>query len=80
MRLEHGDVDDAAVDRVHGVTGGNALFVKELLRVRGTPSDARMPDGLRAVLDEHLARIDAEARGCLQNAPPVLKERDLVER
>jgi tetratricopeptide (TPR) repeat protein len=58
---------DAVGDQVHALTEGNPLFVHELLRVGKLKAlDARrLPEGLRAVLDEHLALVSPEARALL---------------
>ena len=53
---------------VHGVTEGNPLFVTELLRMRAGGGPARTPDGIRAVIDEHLARLPGDARAVLEVA------------
>lgn len=65
MRARVPDIDDESADRVFRTTEGNALFVQELLRVRGTPSEDDLPDGLRAILDELLARVPDEVRELL---------------
>ena len=68
LRTSAPNADDALAERVHKTTEGNALFVHELLRVRGTPGEGDLPDGLRAVLDEHLARVAPEVRSTLEIA------------
>ncbi len=55
---------EAEADRIHSITEGNALFIHELLRVRGASSPAfaaKLP-GMRALLDEHVARLTASTR------------------
>lgn len=75
------DASADAIARVHAVTEGNPLFVEELLRVR-TALDARdLPDGLRAVIDEHVQRVGEEVRSLLAVASVVGRDvatRDLV--
>jgi hypothetical protein len=65
VRAEHPEASEVAVARVHQVSEGNPLFVCELLRVRAALDTADLPDGLRAVLDEHVARASPEAREIL---------------
>ena len=65
IRARMPDADDATAERVHRTTEGNALFVQELLRMRETPAEGELPDGLRAVLDEHLARVPDDVREIL---------------
>lgn len=78
-RLGHGDVlqwlkhaspnaDAVTAKRIHGVTEGNPLFVSELLRVRGAIAPSNLPDGLRTVIDEHVARVSPKARDLLSIA------------
>lgn len=57
-------------DQIHTITEGNALFIHELLRVRGalTPAAAAKLPGLRALLDEHVARLSDDARVVLDVA------------
>lgn len=57
-------------DQIHTITEGNALFIHELLRVRGalTPAAAAKLPGLRALLDEHIARLSDDARVILEVA------------
>lgn len=71
---DEGLEDDAA--HVHRVTEGNALFVHELLRVRASTNlvdPARAPR-LRAILDEHFARVSSETRELLVTASVLGRE------
>jgi tetratricopeptide (TPR) repeat protein len=64
------------VTRVYETTEGNALFVRELLRVRGAGLGEALPDGLTEMLDEHLARISEETREVLTTASVLGREID----
>jgi hypothetical protein len=68
VRAEHPEASETAVARVHQVSEGNPLFVRELLRVRAALDTPDLPDGLRAVLDEHVARASPDAREILSVA------------
>jgi ATP/maltotriose-dependent transcriptional regulator MalT len=74
IRSEQPDASDAAVARVHEVSEGNPLFVRELLRVRSAIDARDLPDGLRAIIGEHLARVSAETRALLAVASVVGRE------
>jgi len=50
---------------VHRVSEGNPLFVDEVLRVGGRALPGQLPDGMRAVLEEHLARVSPTTRDAL---------------
>ncbi|HVH46975.1 MAG TPA: AAA family ATPase, partial [Labilithrix sp.] len=64
-------------ERIYRVTEGNPLFVHELLRVRGTNvADATMASGLRAIMEEHLARVSVETRTMLEIGSVVGRELD----
>lgn len=76
IRARLPDADDAAAERVHRTTEGNALFVQELLRVRGTPAEGDLPDGLRAILDEHLERVSSDVRDVLTVASVLGRDLD----
>ncbi len=64
--------DDPLVDRVHTTTEGNPLFVDEVLRlleVRGESAHVPViPDGVRATIREHLARLEPTVRAALDAA------------
>jgi len=68
MAVEAGD---PLVDEVHRTTGGNPLFVDELLRLfasRGDGAQPAIPDGIRAAIREHLALVEPPVRTALEAA------------
>lgn len=82
VRREQPTASADAIARVHEVSEGNPLFVEELLRVRTALDERHLPDGLRAILEEHVARVSPEARELLAVASVLGREwtvRDLVE-
>lgn len=82
VRMSVPNATGESVQVVHTITEGNPLFVHEVLRTRGgsaaalerlaatTRADAARPLGseLRAILDEHLARLDPSTRSVLETA------------
>jgi tetratricopeptide (TPR) repeat protein len=72
LRRDGGEESRAA--EVHRLTEGNPLFVQEILRLGGTLGPSRLPDGLGAVLDEHLARVSPETRSVLECAAVLGRE------
>jgi hypothetical protein len=74
IRAEQPDASETALARVHAISEGNPLFVRELLRVRTALDAASLPDGLRAVLDEHLSRVSPDARALLAVASVLGRE------
>ncbi len=76
--------DDGVVAAVRSRTGGNALFVTELIRLlaaEGRLGDAeaaaspmRFPDELHAVINRRLARLPMPARGLLTAASVIGEE------
>ncbi len=69
---------DERAEEVYRLTEGNPLFVREILRL-GSTRPARLPDGLGAVLDEHLSRVEHEARTLLEQAAILGREFSAVE-
>jgi DNA-binding CsgD family transcriptional regulator len=66
--LGHG-VTDTTVDRVHELTGGNALFVSELARQLGDGAGVELiPDSLRALIGERLAARSPSCADVLRTA------------
>lgn len=59
-----GDASRAA--EVYRLTEGNPLFVQEILRLGDSNRASRLPDGLSAVLDEHLSRVSPATRTVLE--------------
>jgi hypothetical protein len=76
VRAERPDASEAVALRVHEVSEGNPLFVAELLRLRTSLDVADLPDGLRAILDEHLARVGPETKVALEVASVLGREWD----
>jgi tetratricopeptide (TPR) repeat protein len=74
VKGEQPGASDEAIARVHAISEGNPLFVRELLRVRSALDAASLPDGLRAVLEEHLARVPADTRTLLTVASVLGRE------
>ncbi len=67
----------ADVARIYETTEGNALFVREVLRVRGSGViGTTLPDGLSEMLDEHVARASPETRDILAIASVLGREID----
>jgi tetratricopeptide (TPR) repeat protein len=63
------------VDEVYGASGGNPLFVEEMLRVVRSAGYARaIPEGASAVLRERLARFESPAREALEAAAVLGRE------
>lgn len=60
--------DAAAAARIFEASEGNALFVREALRLGAERGAAHLPQGMRAVLDEHLGRLSPDARALLSAA------------
>ena len=75
-RLGSGDVADwvadrasgASADEIYRVTEGNPLFVEQMLRIGGDGKHLKLSDGIRVVLDAHLARLGPAARALLEAA------------
>ena len=63
------------LSRICDATGGNPLFIREMVRLVGAPSGWRehpaIPEGVRAVIHQRLAFPDAEAIGVLSVAAVV---------
>jgi predicted Ser/Thr protein kinase len=78
-RLGHHDIaawvatcmTGASADDVYRVTEGNPLFVEEVLRVGGDGKHLKLSDGLKVLLDAHLARLAPAARALLEIAAVV---------
>jgi hypothetical protein len=64
-------IEDARVAEVYRLTEGNPLFVEEALALG---DDAWLPDGTRALLDAHLARLSAPTRELLEAAAVLGRE------
>ena len=64
--------DHPLVNRVHRTTEGNPLFVDEVLRLIEARGDGAhvpvIPDGVRATIREHLARLEPRVRAALDAA------------
>jgi predicted Ser/Thr protein kinase/tetratricopeptide (TPR) repeat protein len=58
----------ASADEIYRVTEGNPLFVEQMLRLGGDGRHLRLSDGIRGVLDAHLARLAPAARALLEAA------------
>lgn len=70
---------EAAAARVHDVTDGNPLFVTEVLSSRKTLDSTQLPDGLRAILDQHVARASSELRDLLTTVSVLGREATFSE-
>jgi tetratricopeptide (TPR) repeat protein len=79
VRAERPDATPETVARVHEVSEGNPLFVAELLRLRTNLELSSLPDGLRAILEEHLARVGPETRALLELASVLGREWDVTD-
>ena len=64
-------LSDTSADDVYRVTEGNPLFVEEVLRVGGDGKHLKLSDGIKVLLDAHLARLAPEARALLEIASVV---------
>jgi hypothetical protein len=76
------DVDPTALARILELSGGNALFLEELIRNTAEGKTSELPETVIAVLQARLSRIEPEARLTLR-AASVLGEtffRNGVER
>jgi tetratricopeptide (TPR) repeat protein len=73
-RERHPNASADVAARVHEVTEGNPLFVHEVLTSRAILDPAHVPDGLRAILDQHVARASAELRELLTTASVMGRE------
>ncbi|HWO19942.1 MAG TPA: protein kinase, partial [Kofleriaceae bacterium] len=58
----------ASTDEIYRVTEGNPLFVEQMLRVGRAGTHLKLSDGIRGVLDAHLARLAPDARPLLEAA------------
>jgi predicted ATPase len=68
---------DAA--RVWDATEGNPLFVHEVLRTPSPLDVRRLPDGLHTMIEEHIARVDAELRDLLSEAAVLGREINVTD-
>jgi hypothetical protein len=69
------------VDRVFRMSGGNPLFVTEILRLvqSGVPATSELiPGGVRSVVRERLGRFEPEVRAALQAAAVLGRELSLA--
>ena len=64
----------ASADEIYRVTEGNPLFVEQMLRIGGDGRHLKLSDGIRVVLDAHLARLAPAARACLEAAAVIGRE------
>ena len=73
------DTPAATVADVYALTEGNPLFVREVLRARRHIDARQLPVGLQAILDEHVARVDAGTRELLARASVLGRELAVAE-
>ncbi|WP_127509157.1 BTAD domain-containing putative transcriptional regulator [Actinoplanes solisilvae] len=87
VRRETGQMPSAAVARsIHGRTGGNAFFVRELSRflvrdgdlTEDAAASAEVPSTVRDVVGDRLAGLDDQTRGLLQMAALIGRDVDLA--
>ncbi len=65
------------VDQIYQLTGGNPLFLGETIRlVRTGARPHEVPDGVRAIIRERLARLDDAARAVIEAAAVIGREMD----
>jgi transcriptional regulator with XRE-family HTH domain len=68
------ELDPARVRRIHERTGGNPLFVRELVRRVALDGGESAPDAVRDLLASRLSRLSREARELLRAASIVGSE------
>jgi hypothetical protein len=74
MREAAPDAPERDAAEIHAVTEGNPLFVHEVLRVHKKLDVRRLPHGLSAVIEEHLARVPADVCASLATASVLGRE------